>query len=245
MSILQLKNISQAKNGTTILQGITTSFPEGKVSVVIGRSGCGKSSLLRLLNGLDSPTDGEILYNGRNLRDIPPTQLRREVGMILQVPVMFEGTVQDNIGYGPGLRGQATEGGSAPGKALEKRCHELLDFVGLPGAFCTKDAGGLSVGEKQRVAFARALANEPSVLLMDEPTSALDRESMAQVEELIGRLRNGGMTIVMVSHNLTQARRLAEFVAVMEEGQIKGQGPPAEVFADLTDEKFFGECCHD
>jgi len=245
MSILQLNSVSQMKNTTPILQKLSVSIPKGRVSVILGKSGSGKSTLLRLLNGLDSPTEGEVLYKGKDVASYPPTRLRREVGMILQVPVMFESTVFENIVIGPRLLSRHQGDADMTEKELEERCLQLLDFVGLDPSFFRKKAAELSVGEQQRVAIARALANRPKVLLMDEPSSALDRHSTQAIEKLITKLRDEGTTLVVVTHNLGQARRLADFVLVLEEGELTEQGPPSEVFTQLKEKEFYGECCHD
>ena len=150
MSILQLKNVSQVKNTTTILRKVSVSIQKGKVSVILGHSGSGKSTLLRLLNGLDSPTEGEVLYNGKDVASYPPTRLRREVGMILQVPAMFDSTVFENIVVGPRLQARHQGSVDMTEKELEEHCLRLLDFVGLDPSFFRKKAAELSVGEQQR-----------------------------------------------------------------------------------------------
>ena len=245
MSILELKNVTQKKNGTTILKGITVSFEPSRITAILGRSGSGKTTLLRLLNGLDSPVEGEVNFKGKNITDVPPIQLRRDIGMIFQVPSMFEGSVFENISAGLRLHATHSAADVPDDQNLEKKCRKFLDFVGLDVSLFDKDARTLSVGEKQRLAIARALANEPEVLLMDEPSSALDRRSMLAIEELVKKLRDEGMSLIMVTHNAPQARRLSDYVVVLEGGELKAEGPPSEIFQSTENEEFFGGCCHD
>jgi len=220
MSLLQIKNVTMVKNGKTILKNIDLCFQKAKLTTIFGRSGSGKTSLLRLLNGLDSPTQGQVLFKGVNMETIPPPHLRQEIGMIFQIPVMFEGTVFENISFGPRLKN----------KNLQKEeCLKLLEFVGLDSTFLNKDAFTLSVGEKQRVSIARTLANEPEVLLMDEPTSALDRKSSLAIEVLIKKLKKDGMTIILVTHNQEQALRLSDYLVLIEKGEVKTTGLPEHV----------------
>jgi len=245
MSILEAVNVSQEKNGTRILRGITVSFEPSRITTILGKSGSGKTTLLRLLNGLDSPVEGEVRFKGKNIAEIPPAQLRRDIGMIFQVPSMFEGSVFENISAGPRLHATDPPAHVPDDQALEKKCRTLLDFVGLGSSFFDKDARSLSVGEKQRLAIARALANEPELLLMDEPSSALDRKSMLAIEDLVRKLRNEGTTLIMVTHNVGQARRLSDYVVVLEEGSLMAEGSSSEIFQSIDSEDLFGGCCHD
>ena len=245
MSILELKNVTQGKNGTLILKGITVSFEPSRITAILGKSGSGKTTLLRLLNGLDSPVGGEVKFKGKNITKIPPIQLRRDIGMIFQVPSMFEGSVFENISAGPRLHATHSPADVPDEQGLEKKCRKFLDFVGLDVSLSDKDARTLSVGEKQRLAIARALANEPEVLLMDEPSSALDRVSMLAIEELVRKLRDEGMTLIMVTHNVGQARRLSDYVVVLDDGKLQSEGPPSELFQSTANEELFGGCCHD
>ncbi len=244
-NILEVRDVSLVKGTTTILQNISCTFPEGKVTGILGPSGSGKTSLLRLLNGLDSPSRGQVFYQGQDIAGMAPTRLRSEVGMLLQQSVMFPGTVLDNLTFVPRLQAEQA-GREAPSKEqLRELCLPLLEFVGLGEGFCAKEAASLSVGEKQRVALARALVLESRVLLMDEPTSALDRESQRLVEELIKALTEKGRTLVIVTHNLAQARRLTDFVVLLEQGVVKDTGPAEEVLSSGSHHGVLGGCCHD
>jgi putative ABC transport system ATP-binding protein len=158
---------------------------------MVGSSGSGKSTLLRLLNRLDDPDSGEVLLDGRDVRDYDVLALRRRVQLVGQVPVPFPGTVVDNVG---------------------EEYEELLPRVGLPLALAGRPADVLSVGEAQRMCLARALALHPDCLLLDEPTSALDTASKAGIERLVRSLADDGLTVVMVTHDPRQAAELADRV---------------------------------
>ena len=179
--------------------------------MVVGRSGSGKSSLLRLLNRLDEPTSGTVFLDGEDYRELPAQELRRRVGMIMQMPYLFPETVADNIRFGPRQRGE---------DLTEDEIERLLEKVGLPG-FSARTVAKLSGGEAQRVAIARALANRPEILLLDEPTSALDGESKSAGEALLAEtIRSEGLTCVWVTHDLNQAAQMGDRVALMENGRI-------------------------
>lgn len=197
-----------------ILTDVSFHVPSGQILAIIGPSGSGKSSLLRLVNRLDEPTAGDILLAGGPYRSLAVTELRRLVGMVFQAPALFDGTVADNIAYGPRLRG-ATR---AEQRAQAETC---LARVGLEPDLLDRDSATLSGGQQQRVAFARALANDPAVLLLDEVTSALDPASSAHIEALILSLSRGeGLTILLVTHDLGLARRVADQVLVLAGGRV-------------------------
>lgn len=198
--------------GTPILNRINVIIPKGVVLGIIGPSGSGKSTLLRGLNRLWEPASGTIYLDGHDICDLDVLNLRRRVGMLFQLPVLFEGTVADNVRYGPQLRGK---------KLTDKDVKELLTLADLDSSFLNKTGAQLSVGQAQRVALARTLANEPEVLLLDEPTSALDPISTENIEEVIMKLKkNRGMTTVMVSHSIKQIQRIADVVCLLVNGEI-------------------------
>jgi putative ABC transport system ATP-binding protein len=173
-------------DGGPIVRGFSARVPAAGLTVLIGPSGCGKTTLLRLVNRLDDPDHGDVLLDGRNVRDYDVLDLRRRVQLVGQVPVTFPGTVASNVGAG-GAGGVAGVG--------------LLERVGLPAALAERAADALSVGEAQRMCLARALAVGPEVLALDEPTSALDAASKGGVERLIRSLADEGLTVVMVTHD--------------------------------------------
>ena len=187
---------------------------------IVGPSGSGKSSLLRLLNRLDEPTEGTVFLEGQDYRQLKPRELRRRVGMVMQRPFLLPGDVASNLRFGPAQRGETLD---------DEEVSRLLDRVGLPG-FSSREVSVLSGGEQQRVSLARALANRPEVLLLDEPTSALDEESKHAIESLIaGLVRDHELTLVMVTHDRDQARRMCNRVILLEAGQLVNRGTAVEV----------------
>ena len=217
---LRAQELGRTVPGKVLVANATFEVGSGETLAIVGPSGSGKSSLLRLLNRLDEPTSGTVYLDGLDYRQIPPRELRRRVGMVLQRPYLFPGTVANNLRFGPRQRGQELSA-----SALE----ELLTGVGLAG-FGSGDVANLSGGEAQRVSFARALANSPEALLLDEPTSALDEAAKKEVEILIHKIgRERGLACVLVTHDVAQASRLAERVLVLEAGRIVRSGTAKEV----------------
>ena len=178
-----------------IISGFSARIAAQGLTAMVGPSGAGKTTLVRLLNRLDDPDTGAVLLDGTDVRDHDVLALRRRVQYVGQVPVTFPGTVAANLGPGDHAA--------------------LLDRVGLSPALAGREADRLSVGEAQRMCLARALALEPEVLVLDEPTSALDAESKAGVEALVASLALDGLTVVMVSHDPRQASDLADHVIVV------------------------------
>jgi ABC-type iron transport system FetAB ATPase subunit len=190
---------------------------------VVGPSGSGKSSFLRLLNRLDEPTGGTVRFNGEDYRKLAPRELRRRLGMVMQTAYLFPGTVAQNVAYGPLQRGQ---------RLLADHIDALLQRVGLCG-YQERDASNLSGGEAQRVSIARTLANAPEILLLDEPTSALDEDSARGVEDLVlDIIRERRMTCLIVTHNNAQARRIAHRTVIVRDGKLVATGPTNEVLRD-------------
>lgn len=207
--------------GEEILRGVDLDVPHGVVVGVIGPSGSGKSTLLRALNRLWEPAPGAVLLDGVDICGIDVLALRRKVGMLFQLPAMFDGTVADNVRYGPQLQGK---------KLTDAEVQSLLSLADLDPALCSKPASELSVGQAQRVALARTLANDPEVLLLDEPTSALDPISTQNIEEAIVRLKKTrGLTTVMVSHSVKQIQRIADLVCLLVAGEVVEVLPPSEL----------------
>jgi ABC-type methionine transport system ATPase subunit len=205
-------------NEATVLREVTLAIEEGSITSVVGPSGSGKSSLLRCLNRLWEPPAGTVFFDGRDITTLDVLALRRRVGMLFQSANLFDGTVADNVGYGPGLEGRSLTAG---------RIDELLQMAGLNPRFAGEMAANLSGGEAQRASLARALANEPEVLLMDEPTSALDPAATLHVEQTIRDLQNMmELTVVWVTHDIEQVRRVADSAALLIEGRIVETGTP-------------------
>jgi putative ABC transport system ATP-binding protein len=218
--ILRTERLGRTVSGRGIVQDVSIEVGQGDVLGIVGPSGAGKSSFLRLLNRLDEPTSGTFFLEARDYREITPRELRRKVGMVMQMAFLFPGTVAENIRFGPEQRGEHLEDG---------RIDELLRQVGLNG-FAARAVDHLSGGEAQRVAFARAVANSPNVLLLDEPTSALDDLAKREVETVIRDVVGARhLTCLIVTHDLKSAARLADRILVLEGGKVKRIGPLKEV----------------
>jgi putative ABC transport system ATP-binding protein len=218
--ILETLHLSRSIADKNLVEDVSIQVAHGDVLAVVGPSGAGKSSFLRLINRLDEPTGGTVLLEGRDYREIEPRQLRRRVGMVLQAPNLFPGTVASNLAYGPRQRGEAV----AP-----DRIEQLLEQVALPG-YQDRDIQGLSGGEAQRVSLARTLMNSPEILLLDEPTSALDPAAEQEVEALLTRIiQEQKLTCLMITHDMEQAGRLFERAMLMRAGKLVQVGPVAEV----------------
>lgn len=203
-----------------VLNEVSFSLAAGEILCLLGPSGAGKSTVLRLANRLEEPTGGRILLDGQDIASLDVRELRRRVGMVFQVPALLEGTVADNIAFGPRLRQQECD--------IARHAR----MVGLGDELLGRPATELSVGQQQRVGVARALANGPEVLLMDEPTSALDVAAARDILELVGELhRDLGLTVVIVTHVLEHARAVADHVVLLVHGSVVEDGPAAEFFA--------------
>jgi putative ABC transport system ATP-binding protein len=203
MALFALEDVTVVRAGRVVLGGLDLAIAEGATAVV-GASGVGKSTLLRLLNRLTDPHRGVVRYRDRDVRDLDVLALRREVGLVPQLPALLPGSVADNVRYAARLAGRPTD------------VTDLLAAVALPAELAAREATGLSVGEQQRVMLARALATGPRVLLLDEPTAALDEHSRAIVERTLLELRaRGDLSLIVVTHDRAQAARLAERVVAV------------------------------
>src|ERR1700675_2214115 len=198
--ILRAEHLGRTVNGKILVQDANFELHKGEVLAIVGPSGSGKRSLLRLLNRLDEPTSGAVYVEATDYRQIPPRELRRKLGMVNQRPYLFPGTVEQNLRFGPQQRGESLS---------QDSIDQLLTRVGLKG-YASRNIANLSGGEAQRVSVARTLANSPLALLLDEPTSALDDAAKLEVEYAIQRVvRDQGLTCVIVTHDVAQALRLA------------------------------------
>ena len=223
---IEVTDLHKSFGKNEVLKGITTKFEKGDVVCIIGPSGSGKSTFLRALNGLETATSGDIIIDGFNLTD-KNTNLnlvRQNVGMVFQHFNLFPNmTVLENITYAP------TELKKMTKDEANKKALELLETVGLSDK---KDAMPemLSGGQKQRVAIARALAMNPDVMLFDEPTSALDPEMVGDVLAVMQKLAEEGMTMLIVTHEMGFARKVANRVIFTDGGVILEDGTPEELF---------------
>lgn len=221
---IELRHLNlQLASGADILRDITLHVPPGSITAIIGPSGSGKSSLLRCINRLWEPPPASVYLDGSDITAMDVLDLRRRVGMLFQTPALFEGTVSDNIGYGPGLRGQAMRPGQVD---------KLLGMASLDDALVDKPVDQLSGGQAQRVALARTLANQPDVLLLDEPTSALDPAATLKIERSILHLRDTlGLTVLWVSHAFEQVERTADQIILLVDGEVAEAGTTQQVLS--------------
>lgn len=236
MAAIRVKRLSKRIGNKTILEDIDLKVGSGQVVNIVGRSGAGKSMLLKCINRLVEPTSGDVLVGNRSIMGMDPIELRKKVGMIFQEPVMFHGTVWENLLYGldidtaidlPVLSSKKQH---EVYRKWEKDMKLLLARVGLKKQFLKRRADQLSGGEKQRVAIARTLGADPEVLLMDEPTSALDAGSKRRIEKLVLKLNAElGVTILIVTHDAAQAKRMGETTLALEKGRVKWFGPTEDL----------------
>jgi ABC-type methionine transport system ATPase subunit len=212
-------------NGAAILHDISLEIPAGSITAVIGPSGSGKSSLLRCLNRLWEPPPGSIFIDGGDITAMNVLLLRRRVGMLFQTPALFEGTVADNIAYGPGLQGR---------RLTSQEVAELLQMAGLDAGLVEKPVDQLSGGQAQRVSLARTLANQPDVLLLDEPTSALDPAATRKIESTIRNLRDTlNLTVLWVSHAFEQVERTADRIVLLVDGRVAETGDAGHLLSGV------------
>jgi len=206
-----------------VLDGVTVTVPAGCITALVGPSGAGKTSLLRLLNRLDDPAAGTIMFAGAPIAAVPIRTLRQRVGFVFQTPVMFPGTVADNLRVAATLAGYPSPG--------EAELEETAGRVGLDPSYLARDGDRLSGGERQRANIARALMTRPETLLMDEPTSALDPEVAERLIATVRDLaRTGGVTIVMVTHRLSEARTASDYIIMLESGRVVETGSTQALF---------------
>lgn len=222
---LKIKGLRKAFGKNKVLNGIDFELKEGERVVILGPSGSGKSTFLRCINWMEEPTAGEMFFDGELVTEKNIRRVRRNIGMVFQhFNLINNMTVMENLTLAPvKLRLMKRE-------AAEKRAMELLRHIGLPKKANAYPAS-LSGGQKQRVAIIRAMMLSPEVLLFDEPTSALDPESIGDVLSLIRELADHGMTIMIVTHEMSFAKEIATRIVFLDKGKIIEEGTPEEFFA--------------
>ncbi|MBS7625825.1 ATP-binding cassette domain-containing protein [Candidatus Bathyarchaeota archaeon] len=225
MLTIEVQKLSKTYSGRQVLKDIDFKVQSGEVFVLVGPNGAGKTTLLRILDLLEEPTEGRILFNETpvdySAKD--KVALRRRIGMLFQQTKLFDMSVSDNIAYGLKVRGEDKV-------TIEGKVRETLKLVQLQG-YERKNALTLSGGEAQRVSLAQALVTEPELLLLDEPTANLDPRNISIIEEVLTNInREKRTTIIMATHNMFQAENLAHRVAMINNGKIEGVGTFQEIF---------------
>jgi tungstate transport system ATP-binding protein len=222
---LEARGVVFEAGGKRLLDGIDLTLQEGALTVLMGPNGAGKSLLLRVLHGLLKPSAGQVLWNGRPIS----AEIMRRQAMVFQRPVLLRRSVAANVRYALATRG-------VPRARRAERAAGVLEFANL-SHLADRAARVLSGGEQQRLAIARALATEPDVLFFDEPTASLDPASTLAVEELVSRAQAVGTKIVLVTHDIGQARRLADEVIFLHRGRLLEQTPAERFFQSPSSEK--------
>jgi ABC-type methionine transport system ATPase subunit len=212
-----------------VLQNVDITIPRHVITVLCGPSGGGKTSLLRLLNRLDDPVQGDILLDGRPIVEYVVTELRHRVALVFQTPVMFPGTVLDNLAVAAELAGVQDD-------QFDRLASQVMLLAELEPSLLERPGDELSVGQKQRVNLARALMTSPEVLLLDEPTSALDPKTARALMKTIGSLSEvRRLTIIVATHRVSEARQYAHHAVVVQEGRVIDSGDAARVLSGLPD----------
>jgi osmoprotectant transport system ATP-binding protein len=223
--MIDLEHVSKAYGDRPVVEDLSLTVPEGAFCVLLGPSGCGKSTTLRMINRLVPFDSGAIRVGGKDIRGLPPEELRRRIGYAIQSIGLFpHWRVEDNIATVPRLL-------QWPRQRVRDRVTELLQLLRLdPETYRGKYPHQLSGGEQQRVGVARALAGDPDLLLMDEPFAAVDPVTRAALQDEMLRIQRAtGKTIVFVTHDIEEALRLASVIAVMEKGRLAQWGMPVEI----------------
>ena len=233
MAMLEIRKLSKSFGDLEVLRDVNISVSQGEVVVIIGPSGSGKSTLLRCINLLEQPSGGEIVYQEQDITKLGKhvTEYRKHVGMVFQKFNLFPlKTVLENIMYAPMKLNKVAR------REAEEQAMELLRKVGLENKAASYPFS-LSGGQQQRAAIARALAMKPDLMLFDEPTSALDPELVGDVLEVMKKLAGDGMTMVVVTHEMSFARDVSDRVIFMDGGYVVESGSPDEIFTSPKNDR--------
>lgn len=236
MQSIELKNVTKEYDGVPILNDLNLTIRENEFWTLLGPSGCGKTTTLRLIGGFEEPTSGQILFDGKDITDVPPYE--RQINTVFQKYALFPHLdVYENIAFG--LRIKNTKE-----NIIEEKVREMLRLVNLEG-FEKREIGSLSGGQQQRVAIARALVNEPKVLLLDESLSALDSKLRKGMQiELKNMQKKLGITFIFVTHDQEEALTMSDMIVVMDKGDIQQVGTPVDIYNEPKNIKvarFIGE----
>lgn len=226
MTLLRVENVGQAHNEIEILKGINLSLERGEVFALIGPTGSGKTTLMKLIDLLTKPSLGQIYFDEVDVTDVESDRLaaRRRMSLVQQKPIVFSMNVYDNVAIGLKWRGIARD-------LTKGKVEYVLDLVGMAD-YAHRDAKTLSGGETQRVALARALVVEPELLLLDEPTANLDPNSVSKIEEVIEHvIKKHKISVFMTTHDMVQGQRLSDTVGVLIAGEMLQMGTPEQIFS--------------
>lgn len=232
MEMIRLEHVTNSFGRYKALDDVSIVVEEGEFLTVIGRSGCGKTTMLRMINGLQKPDSGKVYAAGEDVGEADLIRLRRKIGYVIQNKGLFPHmTVEKNIIYVPVISGQKDK------RQNRKLAEELIGLVGLEREMLDRYPEELSGGQQQRVGIARALASRPKLLLMDEPFGALDEiTKRAMQNELLALQKKLGMTVVFITHDIREAMKLGDRVLVMEQGKIAQCDTPENVKKNPADE---------
>ena len=225
MTAVELKHIKKSYDQNPVLADFDLTVPKGEFVTMIGSSGCGKTTVLKMINGLIEPDEGEILLDGESIRGKDMTKLRRNIGYAIQGSVLFPHmTVEDNISYVPNLLNKRDR------QRTKQAVKKWMDIVGLSPELKERYPDELSGGQQQRVGIARALAASPELLLMDEPFGAVDEITRGQLQDELRRIyEKTGITVLFVTHDISEALKLGTKVLVMDQGEIVQYDTPQEI----------------
>jgi osmoprotectant transport system ATP-binding protein len=230
--IIEFRHVKKAYEDNVVIEDMNFSVEKGDFVTMVGSSGCGKTTTLKMINALVEPTAGDIFVEGTNIRERDPVQLRRSIGYAIQGSVLFPHmTVEQNIAYVPNLLNKKDKEGTA--KAVDK----WMKIVGLDPSMKERYPDELSGGQQQRVGIARALAASPEILLMDEPFGAVDEITRSALQDEIMRIhKETNITVMFVTHDIQEALKLATKVLIMDHGEIQQYGTPPEILQHPANE---------
>lgn len=227
MKAVEYSNVSMSYGDKVIIRDFSLFVNDGEFVTIIGSSGCGKTTILKMVNGLIVPTEGEVFIHGESTKNVDLTELRRNIGYSIQGSVLFPHlTVEKNIAFVPSLLNKRDK------KRTVNAVTKWMKIVGLEDSMRTRYPSQLSGGQQQRVGIARALAASPDILLMDEPFGAVDEITRASLQDEIARIhKETGITILFVTHDINEALKLGTKVLVMDQGKIQQFGTPDEIIS--------------